>query len=222
MILSVGATRALWYRHVDIPHVVCMCMSLDLNSTLWWTVYNLDSSLDVDCVKEWLIIPSCKTSVCVKLMYILFFFFSFFFFHPNEQKNCKLCTRINNCDYASSRSWHRFCGVQIIFESAWPHTGEASLIFNFEGKNVCKDHQRRLVHGGRAGCSSSSFSEARMRSRCKNRTAGGNKLLLNHSMIKKMISRSFLGNKPLMKMLVPADQGWKERRQRRAGSLTPV
>ena len=32
-----------------------------------------------------------KTSVCVKLMYILFFF-------PNEQWNCKLCIHTERCD----------------------------------------------------------------------------------------------------------------------------
>lgn len=85
--------------------------------------------------------PDCKTSVCVKLMYILFFY-------PNEQKNCKLCTRINNCDYASSQGWHHFCRVQIIFQkSVCRHTGETSLIFSCE-ENITdiRDIRKETTH----------------------------------------------------------------------------
>lgn len=76
--------------------------------------------------------PDSKTSVCVKLMYILFFFC---FFNPNEQKNCKFCTCINNCDYSSSQSWHHFCGVLIILKSVVSHRGEILIFFNFQGKH---------------------------------------------------------------------------------------
>lgn len=73
--------------------------------------------------------PDCKTSVSVKLMYILFFY-------PNEQKNCKLCTCIDNCDHASSHGWHHFRRVQIIFQnSVCPYAQEASLMFSCKEKH---------------------------------------------------------------------------------------